>query len=103
MNRIIYNRYDIRIEGRVSMYEHHGLKSIRRIIIMDNKTLDKITSDAKLEITHKIDEFISELQDDYSEALWFFRNYPFFFLYYRIYSIINVSKYIRRFSDAQFK
>lgn len=30
---------------------------------MDNKALDKIASDAKLEITHKIDEFISELQN----------------------------------------
>lgn len=30
---------------------------------MDNKTLDKIASDAKLEIGHKIDEFISELQN----------------------------------------
>lgn len=30
---------------------------------MDNKILDKIASDAKLEIGHKIDEFISELQN----------------------------------------
>lgn len=30
---------------------------------MDNNALDKIASDAKLEIGHKIDEFISELRN----------------------------------------
>lgn len=30
---------------------------------MDNKTIDKIASDAKLEISHQIDKFIAELQN----------------------------------------
>ncbi len=30
---------------------------------MDDKTLDKIASDAKLEIGHEIDKFIAELQN----------------------------------------
>ncbi len=29
---------------------------------MDNKTIDKIVSDAKLEISHQIDNFVAELQ-----------------------------------------
>ncbi len=29
---------------------------------MDNKTIDKIVSDAKLEISHHIDNFVAELQ-----------------------------------------
>lgn len=30
---------------------------------MDSKAIDKIASDAKLEISHQIDKFIAELQD----------------------------------------
>ena len=32
-------------------------------LIMDSKAIDKIASDAKLEISHQIDKFIAELQD----------------------------------------
>lgn len=34
---------------------------------MDNKTIDKIASDAKLEISHQIDKFIAELQKGTSD------------------------------------
>ena len=30
---------------------------------MDNKTIDKIVSDAKLEISHQIDKFVADLQN----------------------------------------
>ena len=30
---------------------------------MDNKTIDRIASDAKLEISHQIDKFIADLQN----------------------------------------
>lgn len=34
---------------------------------MDSKKIDKIASDAKLEISHQIDKFIAELQDGTSD------------------------------------
>ena len=34
---------------------------------MDSKTINKIASDAKLEISHQIDKFIAELQDGTSD------------------------------------
>lgn len=34
---------------------------------MDNKTIDKIASDAKLEIGHQIDRFVADLQDGTSD------------------------------------
>ena len=34
---------------------------------MDGKTINKIASDAKLEISHQIDKFIAELQDGTSD------------------------------------
>lgn len=34
---------------------------------MDNKTIDKIASDAKLEISHQIDKFIADLQNGTSD------------------------------------
>ena len=34
---------------------------------MDNKAIDKIASDAKLEISHQIDKFIVELQNGTSD------------------------------------
>ena len=34
---------------------------------MDSKKIDKIVSDAKLEISHQIDKFIAELQDGTSD------------------------------------
>lgn len=34
---------------------------------MDNKTIDKIVSDAKLEISHQIDKFVADLQSGTSD------------------------------------
>ena len=34
---------------------------------MDNRTIDKIASDAKLEISHQIDKFIADLQNGTSD------------------------------------
>lgn len=35
---------------------------------MDNKTIDRIASDAKLEISHQIDKFVADLQNGTSNA-----------------------------------